>query len=80
MNRTKGICHAERALYRSALHSYIIIRILCIDVMAHNLPQHADADEHSVFNVVDMIHGVNEHYLRFSIYLRLIQNEVLPSP
>ena len=80
MNRIKGICHAETALYRSALHSYIIIRILCIDVKAHKLPQHADADEHSVYIVVEMIHGVNEHYLGFSIYLRLIQNEVLPSP
>jgi hypothetical protein len=80
MNRTKSICHVERALYRSSLHSYIIIHILCIDVKAHNLPQHEDADEQSVYIEIDMIHGVNEHYLRFSIYLRLIQNEALPSP
>ena len=78
MNRIKGICHAETALYRSALHSYIIIRILCIDVMAHNLPQHSVAHEHTI--VIDRIHGVNEQHQEFSVYLRLIQNEVLPSP
>ena len=57
-NRIRSIYHVERALYRSSLHSHIIIRILCTDVKAHSLPQHALA-EHIVNIAIGRIHDVN---------------------